>query len=302
MSLNVQQFEEHRPLLFGIAYRMLGSASEAEDAVQDTYLRAIATGTEEIRSPRAFLATVVTRLCLDRLKTARTRHEEYIGPYLPEPVLQQPSSGAGEDEVEREEAVSMAMLVLMEQLSPVERAVFLLHGVFEFPFEEIGAMIGRSAAACRQAYHRARGHLDAQRPRFRVAVEQQRRLVDDFLKAARDGDLAQLTSLLSEQVVYVSDGGGQVTAALRPVHGASNVARLMLGLTMRALEPGRSAIRFAREWINGEPGLLVWEDDQLTNAIIFTCSHSGITAINTVRNPTKLRHLAACITPPNEKE
>ena len=168
MPLDVQQFEAHRPLLFGIAYRMLGSASEAEDAVRDAYLRAMAAPGDEIRVPRAFLSTVVTRLCLDRLKAARVSREQYIGPWLPEPLVQPPSGGAGEAQVERDEAVSVAMLLLLEQLSPIERAVFLLHAAFEFPFDEIGAMIGRSAAACRQAYHRARGHLDAQRPRFRA--------------------------------------------------------------------------------------------------------------------------------------
>jgi RNA polymerase sigma-70 factor (ECF subfamily) len=300
MPLDVQQFEEYRPLLFGIAYRMLGSASEAEDAVQDAYLRSMAVDQEAIRAPRAFLSTVVTRLCLDRLKAARMSREQYIGPWLPEPLIQQPSGGAGEEHVEREETVSVAMLVLMEQLSPVERAVFLLHAAFELPFDEIGAMVGRSAAACRQAYHRARGHLDARRPRFRVPPEQRRRLVDGSLAAAREGDLPRLTALLSEQAVYVSDGGGAVQAALRPIHGADKVARLMLSLTMRALAPGGPAVRFAQEWVNGEPGLLVWEGGQLSNVILFTCGPDAITAINVVRNPTKLVYLAASVMPPGE--
>lgn len=291
MPLDVQQFEEQRPLLMGIAYRMLGSASEAEDVVQDAYLRAATA--EEIRTPRAFLTTVVTRLCLDRLKAARASREQYIGPWLPEPLLQQPAGGAGEEQVERDETIAMAMLVLLEQLSPLERAVFVLHAAFEFPFDEIGVLIGRTAAACRQAYHRARAHLDAERPRFRVPPEQQRQLVEGFLAAAREGDVAQLTAMLAENVVFVSDSGGAVAAARRPVHGAAQVARLMAGLTARALEWEGPAFRFALEWINGEPGLLAWEGDQLATVMVFACGPDGIAAIRAVRNPAKLAHLAA---------
>ena len=298
MPLDVQQFEAQRPLLFGIAYRMLGSASEAEDAVQDAYLRAMAAPGDEIRVPRAFLSTVVTRLCLDRLKAARVSREQYIGAWLPEPLVQPPSGGAGEAQVERDEAVSVAMLLLLEQLSPIERAVFLLHAAFEFPFDEIGAMIGRSAAACRQAYHRARGHLDAQRPRFRAPPEQQRRLVEGFLLAAREGDLPQLTALLAEQVVCVSDGGGVAQAAMRPIHGAANVARLVTHLMQRVAALEGPAVRFAAEWLNGEPGLLMWEGELLSTVVIFSCGAEGITAINILRNPAKLAHLAARVGPP----
>jgi RNA polymerase sigma-70 factor (ECF subfamily) len=292
MPLDVEQFEEQRPLLMGIAYRMLGSASEAEDVVQDAYLRAVASP-EEIRAPRAFLSTVVTRLCLDRLKAARAAREQYIGPWLPEPLLQQPAGGAGEEQAERDETIAMAMLVLLEQLSPLERAVFLLHAAFEFPFDEIGAMVGRSAAACRQAYHRGRAHLDARRARFRAPPEQQRRLVERFLAAAREGDVAALTSMLSENVVYTGDGGGVVSAARRPVRGAAQVARLMAGLTAQALAPARAPVRFALQWVNGEPGLLAWEGDTLTTVMVFACGPDGIVAIHSVRNPAKLAHLAA---------
>jgi RNA polymerase sigma-70 factor (ECF subfamily) len=295
MSIDVQQFEEQRPLLFGIAYRMLGSASEAEDVVQDAYLRATGEATT-IRTPRAFLSTVVTRLCLDRLKAARTVREQYIGPWLPEPFLQQPADGAGEDQAERAETVSMAMLMLMEQLSPAERAVFLLHGAFEFSFAEVGAMIGRSPVACRQIYHRARAHLDARRPRFRPPPEQQRRLVEAFLTAARDGNLDGLTAMLIEQATYIGDGGGIVAAARRPVVGAAAVARLMAGLTARAAQDAPD-MRFTLAWINTEPGLLVWEGDRLTTAMIFSCTGRHIAAIHAIRNPAKLTHLAARIAP-----
>lgn len=300
IGFDVQQFEEQRPLLFGIAYRMLGSAGEAEDVVQEAYLRASAAG-EEVRSPRAFLSTVVSRLCLDRLKAARTARERYLGPWLPEPILQQPAEGAGEEAAERAETVAMAMLVLLERLSPMERAVFLLHAAFEFPFEEVGGMLGRSAAACRQAYHRARAHLDAQRPRFRVAPDVQRRLVEGFLAAAREGDLAVLTSMLTEDAVYIGDGGGVVSAALKPVYGAPQVARLMAGLTARAIAPDSPPMRFALEWVNGEVGLLAWEGDQLTTVMVFACGGGGIAAIRVVRNPAKLAHLAAQMAPPADR-
>lgn len=300
MPLEAQQFEEQRGLLFGIAYRMLGSASEAEDVVQDAYLRAAADAEAAIRAPRAFLSTVVTRLCLDRLKAARVAREQYIGPWLPEPLPLGPADGAGEALAERADTVSMAMLVLLEQLSPLERAVFVLHAAFEFPFAEVGAMLGRRPDACRQAYHRARAHLDAGRPRFRPPPEQQRRLVEGFLAAAREGDLAGLTALLAEQAAYVGDGGGLVSAARRPVYGAAPVARLILGLATRAAAPGAPAVRFALGWVNGEPGLLAWEDGRLATVMVFSCGAGQIEAIRAVRNPDKLAYLAARV-PPAER-
>lgn len=294
MAIQAEEFERQRGALFGIAYRMLGSASEAEDVVQDAYLRAASAG-EEIRSPRAFLTTVTTRLALDRLKAARSAREQYIGPWLPEPLLQQPD-GAGEERAERDEAVAMAVLVLLEQLSPLERAVFLLRASFEYPFDEIGAILGRSAAACRQAYHRAKTHLDAQRPRFRATPDQQIKLVSGFLAAAREGRLDALTGMLSADVTYWGDGGGVVAAATRPVRGAGAVARLIAGLTARAIaDPDTS---FALDWVNGEPGLLVWERGQLTTVMVFECDTRQIAAVRAVRNPAKLAYIAARVTPP----
>ena len=295
MPLTAEEFEAHRPRLFALAYRMLGSASEAEDVVQDAYLRA--SEEKEIRDPRAFLMTVTTRLCLDRLEAARTVREKYIGPWLPEPILQQPSDGAGEQRAERAESVAMAMLVMLETLSPLERAVFLLREAFEYPYDEIGAILGRSAAACRQAYHRARAHLDAQRPRFRAPPEQQRRLVTRFLEAARDGDLAALTGMLATDVVSWADGGGAVPAAPRPVHGAPAVARLMAGLAKKVARRGID--QFALDWVNGEPALLSWEDGRLSTVLVFESDGERIVAIRIVRNPAKLAYLAARVSPPD---
>ncbi|HMQ31424.1 MAG TPA: RNA polymerase sigma-70 factor [Chloroflexaceae bacterium] len=295
MPIEAEEFERQRGALFAIAYRMLGSASEAEDVVQDAFLRASGAG-DEVRSPRAFLTTVTTRLALDRLKAARSAREQYIGPWLPEPLLQQPD-GAGEERAERGEAVAMAFLVLLEQLSPLERAVFLLRESFEYPFDEIGAMLGRSAAACRQAHHRARAHLDAARPRFRAEPEQQLRLVSGFLAAAREGRLETLRGMLTDDVTFWGDGGGAAAAARRPVRGAEEVARLMAGLTARAAE-APSSYSLALDWVNGEPGLLVWEGDRLATVMVFECDADQIVAIRAVRNPAKLAHLGARATPP----
>lgn len=300
MPINAEQFEAHRGLLFGIAYRMLGSASEAEDVVQDTYLRAAASDTTEIRDLQAFLVTITSRLCLDRLKAARATREQYIGPWLPEPILQQPGDGAGEQQAERADSVAMAMLVLLETLSPLERAVFLLREAFDYPYEEIGVMLDRSAAACRQAYHRARSHLDTHRPRFKIAPEQQRQLVTRFLDAARGGNMAALTGMLAKDVVYYGDGGGVVAAARRPVHGAEKVARLAKGLMAVADSWKGPPIQLALSWVNAEPALLVWEGGQLSLVTVFECDMDRIVAIRAVRNPAKLAYLAAHVAAPEE--
>lgn len=297
MALDIHTFEQHRGLLFGVAYRMLGSASEAEDAVQDTYLRAIGSRDEGIREPRAFLTTIVARLCLDRLKTARATREQYIGPWLPEPILLGPDDGAGEARAERAETVAMAALVLLEALNPLERAVFLLREAFEYPFDEIGAMLGRSAAACRQAYHRARAHLDARRRRFQTTPERQQALVTAFLAAARDGNLAALTASLAHDVVFYSDGGGVVSAARKPLHGATTVARLVAGLTARGAAATGPAFSTTLAWVNGAPAVLIWAGARLDAVWVFECSPGAIETIWVVRNPAKLAHLAARVTP-----
>lgn len=298
MRIDSVQFEAHRPLLFGIAYRMLGSASEAEDVVQDAYLRIAGSDTTTVRDPRAFLITTTTRLGLDRLKSARVRREHSQGLWPPEPILFPPSDGAGEHQVERAESVAIAMLVLLETLNPLERAVFLLRDAFDYPYEEIGVLLDRSAAACRQAYHRARNHLDAPRPRFRVAPDQQQRLVSRFLAAAREGNIAALTAILAADVVYWSDGGGVVTAARRPVHGAADVARFIIGMVEHALKRPGAPVQAALDWVNGEPGLLVWKGHQLITVLVFECGIDRIIALRAVRNPNKLAYLAARVVPP----
>jgi RNA polymerase sigma-70 factor (ECF subfamily) len=301
MAISAEAFEQHRRLLFGVAYRMLGSASEAEDVVQDAYLRAIGSRDAAIREPAAFLTTVVTRLCLDRLKAARITREQYIGPWLPEPILLAPDDDVGEDGVERAETVAMAVLVLLEALSPLERAVFLLRESFEYPFDEIGAMLNRSAAACRQAYHRARAHLDAHRPRFRATPEQQQALVAGFLAAARDGNLAALTGMLASDVTCYSDGGGVVPAARKPIHGSAMVARLFIGLMEQAQATTSPEYLTAAAWINGTLGRLIWADERLDAVWVFGCSPTTIETIWVVRNPAKLAYLKGRVEPPQDR-
>jgi RNA polymerase sigma-70 factor (ECF subfamily) len=298
MSITAEAFEQHRRLLFGVAYRMLGSASEAEDVVQDAYLRAVGSRDGAIREPAAFLTTVVTRLCLDRLKAARTTREQYIGPWLPEPILLAPDGDASEKGVERAETVAMAVLVVLETLSPLERAVFLLRESFEYPFDEIGAMLNRSAAACRQAYHRARAHLDAHRPRFQATPEQQQALVAGFLAAAREGNLAALSGMLAHDVTCYSDGGGVVPAARKPIHGSAMVARLFVGLMEQAQATTSPVYHTAPAWINGAQGRLVWANEHLDTVWVFGCSPTTIETIWVVRNPAKLAYLSARIDPP----
>src|SRR5205809_1256945 len=218
----VETFESYRPYLFSIAYRMLGSAMDAEDMVQETYLRYQTTPAEPIRSLKAYLTTIIIRLCMVQLQLARRKREVYMGPWLPEPILTTttPASGDPAERVDIEESISLAFLVLLEQLQPFERAVFLLREVFEYEFAEIATMLGKSEVACRSSFSRAKHHLRAHRPRFPASRETHRQLLTSFLAAVQSGDMTTLTNLLSEQVILWTDGGGRTrTAALRPIDG-----------------------------------------------------------------------------------
>src|SRR5437660_11659563 len=219
-SLVVESFESYRPYLSSIAYRMLGSAMDAEDMVQETYLRYQTTPAEPIRSLKAYLTTIIIRLCMDQLHLARRKREVYVGPWLPEPILTTttPSSEDPAERVDREESISLAFLVLLEQLQPFERAVFLLREVFEYEFAEIAMMLDKSEAACRRSFSRAKKHLVDRRPRFPPAPEMHRQLLTSFLAAVRSGEMTTLTNLLSENVILWTDGGGKArTAALHPI-------------------------------------------------------------------------------------
>ncbi|MFF4295852.1 RNA polymerase sigma factor SigJ [Streptomyces vinaceus] len=255
-------FEEHRARMFGIAYRMLGSAAEAQDAVQDAWLRWSSAGREDVEHPGAWLAKVVTHLCLNRLTSARARREEYAGPWLPEPVLTGDGALGPLESAEQRDGVSIALLVLLERLTPVERAVYVLREAFAYGHREIAALLDLTEPNCRQLYRRAAGRVEAARtepgpaaagrPRFTPDPAQWRRLVETFLTAAREGDLARLESVLSADVRYVADGGGIVSAARRPVLGRDKVARFLVG----ALRKYGTGLPVSLAEVNGEPALL----------------------------------------------
>jgi RNA polymerase sigma-70 factor (ECF subfamily) len=290
---DLDMFAAHRPNLFALAYRMLGSASDAEDVLQDAYLRYSAAPRAEVRTPKAYLNTIVTRLCLDRLKTARARREQYLGPWLPEPVLT-PAKGDPQQVAEQHEAVTLAFLVLLEQLTSTERAVFLLRDVFEYPYPEVAAMLGLSEANCRQLLHRAKTQIAAERPRFSASMAQQQQIVERFLAATERGDVEGLTHLLAEDVAFWADSGGKAPAPARPLYGASVVAKLIqvyTANTVRLVAGDVGAIRSAVSVVNGEPAILTWIHGQLDSVTVCSVSNDRISAMRLIRNPEKLQYV-----------
>lgn len=277
-------FDEHRGLLFSIAYRMLGSVADAEDVLQEAFVRWQRASEAEVRSPRAYLSSVVTRLCIDHLRSARTRREEYVGPWLPEPLPTGPAPDAAE-KIVLEESLSMAFLVLLESLTPTERAVFLLREVFDYGYGEISRFVGKSESNCRQISRRARRAVAARRPRFESSPEQERRLADGFLAVCLEGDMDGLLAMLSEDAVLYSDGGGKTRAALNPIRGAANVARFFSGILGKA--PPDLVIR--RTPINGRPGFVAYfGDGRPQSATTFEVARGRIRTIHLVVNPDKL--------------
>ncbi len=275
-------FDLYRPLLFSIAYRMLGSVMDAEDVVQEAFVRWRGASETEVRSPKAYLSAVVTRLCIDQLRSARTRREEYVGPWLPEPL---PTEDAP-DPVVLDETLSMAFLVLLETLNPTERAVFLLHEVFDYDYAEISRLVGKDEANCRQIARRARRSVASRRPRFESSPEQEERLMGKFLEASLDGDMEGLVSLLSEDVTLWSDGGGKTRAALRPIRGAANVARFLSGI-LRKAPPG---LIVRRAQINGRPGLVGYLGDGRPQSVVtLDAAQERIQTVRIVVNPEKLQ-------------
>ncbi|MEV6943600.1 RNA polymerase sigma-70 factor [Streptomyces sp. NPDC051172] len=283
-SATADEFETHRPRLFGLAYRMLGSAEEAEDAVQDAYLRFSGAGRTGIEYPAAWLAKVVTNLCLTRLTSARARREHYVGTWLPEPVVTSDGALGPLESAEQRDAVSMAMLILLERLSPTERAVYVLWEAFGYGHREIAGVLDLSEANCRQLYRRAVQRVGENRSRFEPAPERQEELVTSFLTAARDGDLAGLEKLLTADVVWSSDGGGKVSAARRPVDGLDKVARLSVG----GAERFAAGLDFTAAEVNGETGLAAWAGDTLVGTVAFEVRDGLIAHIRVVVNPDKL--------------
>ena len=286
-----REFEGHRSYLTAVAYRMLGTLADAEDAVQDTYLRFARVDISEIREVRGWLTTALARICLDHIGSARNRREQYVGPWLPEPVVGV-DLGVGpvspEDRVTLDESVSMAMLVLLESLSPAERTALVLHDVLSLPYEEIAGTVGRSESACRQLVSRARAHVRERSPRFTVDAAQQSAAVDAFLTACADGRVHALVGVLAPDVVLRSDGGGLVSGVARqPVTGADKVARLLLGV---------AAKHTAFPWtcrVNGAAGLVFEGADGVVGVMGFTVADQRITEIDFVVNPEKLRRVLA---------
>ncbi len=284
MTLRVDDFERHRSLLFSIAYRMLGNVADAEDVVQEAYLRWREAPEKEVRSPKTYLSAVVTRLSIDRLRSARVKREEYVGPWLPEPLLSDRVE-EGADPIELDESLSMAFLVLLESLNPVERAVFLLREVFDYDYEEISRIVGKSEDNCRQIARRARQSVAARRPRFDRSPAQEERLTERFVEACVSGDMEGLIGLLSEDVTLWSDGGGKVAAAPYPIHGPERVARFLLGV-LRTVPPGFSA-RPVR--INGGPGVVGYVDGRPTSVVALDVVDGRLHGVRIVVNPDKLR-------------
>lgn len=285
-------FEPHRSYLRGLAYRMLSSMAEAEDAVQDAYIRWHRIGAKArgaIDNPRAWLSKATTRLCLDRLKSARAQRETYIGPWLPEPVIE-PEAAA--DPAELAQDLSVAFLLLLERLSPLERAAFLLHDVFEMSFAQVAEALRRDEAACRQLAARARRHIEAGRPRFDARSEDQARIAAAFLAAAGSGDPAQLAKLLAEDAVLISDGGGKAKAALNPIAGRDRVIAFVLGVRKKV--PFPDGTEFRPSVINGLSGfLIVRPEGAIDQTLSFDVQDGLIRHIYAVRNPDKLKAIKA---------
>lgn len=277
-------FVAHRSLLFTVAYEMLGSAADAEDVVQETWLRWAdldAATRADVRDPRAYLVRIVTRQALNRLRTMARRREEYVGEWLPEPLLLSPDVA---DDVELAESVSFAMLTVLETLTPTERAVFVLREVFDTPYEEIAESVGKAPATVRQIAHRAREHVEARRPRRQVSRAEQEAVVERFLAAVRVGDLQGLLDVLAPDVVAVADGGGVVTAAPRPIRGADRVSTfLRVGVQLAEGE-----LEATPMWLNGGPAVRVEMDGKLEAVLSVVIEDGRITGIYAVRNPAKL--------------
>ncbi|MEU0156587.1 RNA polymerase sigma factor SigJ [Micromonospora fulviviridis] len=277
----------HRPMLLGLAYRLLGSLHDAEDVLQEAYLRWLAVDRESVAEPRRYLSRVVTRLALDRLRARQAARETYVGPWLPEPVPTDPSPFGPLDTVEQRETLSTALLHLLERLTPPERAVYVLHTAFALPYAEIGDLLDRSAADCRQLHHRAVARIADGRRRFTAGAAEQRRLLDAFLAAARDGDLARLTGLVAADATAWNDGGGQVSAARNPVLGAERIARFFSGLYHRR-HPG---VRGAPIELNGAPALLLHLPSGPRYTLSVAAADGRITGFYLIGNPDKLTRL-----------
>lgn len=279
-------FEEHRAGLQRLAYRMLGSLADADDVLQDAYLRWSQHDRDDVESPRAYLYSIVTRLCIDQRRKIDSRKESYIGPWLPEPLVEAGAS-MGETALEKAESVSIAFLVVLENLSPLERAAYLLRKVFDYEYTEIGEILEQSVANCRQLVSRADTRIHEGRPRFETDPAEAERITDQFLTACKTGDFDRLVSILADDAVMYSDGGGKVHAALAPVCGMDKVARFFIGITRK----------FGQDWelrrvqVNGQPGFLSLYQGQVSNVFTLDIVDGKIANCYIIRNPDKMTHI-----------
>ncbi len=281
LEVDAAAFEEWRSLLFGIAYRMLGSAADAEDVVQDASIRWLRRSDRDVQSVRAYLVTIVTRLCLDQLDSAQSTRMTYAGPWLPEPVV------VDEEAAEQADSLSLAFLVLLEELTPLERAAYLLHDIFGYSFEEVGCSLGRTPAASRQLGARARKRIGERRRRFDADLRQGRALTDRFLVACATGDLSGLLSMLSDDVVVWTDGGGKVRAAMRPVVGLHRSSRFLLNVAKRLHGRPQATL------LNGQPATVFVDGDTVVAALVLDILDGAIVGVRAVTNPDKLVRLSA---------
>ena len=283
---HLEAFNQHRAMLFAVAYRMLGSSADAEDLLQETFIRWQQTGTE-IESPRAFLVTILTRLCINHLQSARIKREQYFGQWLPEPVVTAPRQNPSAS-FEVDESLSLAFLLLLERLTPVERAVLVLREVFDYEYSEIASILDQSESNCRQILRRARQHLKDHRPRFDASLEERQELLRRFSDASSRGDLEGLVALLSKEAVFYSDGGGKGPALPKPIYGAENIARGMLE-GLKRLVPKNLVRRFLE--INGQPGIVTYLDGSPFSVFTLYIAEGRVSQVFVITNPEKLTRL-----------
>lgn len=284
-------YQQYKPLLFSIAYRMIGSVTEAEDIVQETYLTFLQLDQQAITDKKAYLCKMAANLCLDTLKSARKKRETYVGPWLPEPLITK-AAATPEDKVIEEESLSVSYLFLMEKLSPAERAVFIFREVFAFNYREIASMVDKTEANCRKIFTRAKGKIDRHQTPSHLSYEKNQQVIGDFLHAFKNGDTEKVLSLVSEDVILYSDGGGVVKAALKPIETRDRVLAFLTGIAAKAPK----GLQTLPQSINGQPGIIHAIGTKIYNAVSFTVYEQRIKQIFIILNPEKLNHLS-CFAP-----
>lgn len=283
----LEEFNHYRSRLFAIAYRMLGSVMDAEDMVQETFLRWRQVSEQDVKSTQAYLTTIITRLCIDRLRSAKVQREQYVGPWLPEPFITEHASDPNAM-VELADSLTIGFLVLLERLSPLERAVFVLREAFEFDYTEIGRIVEKNAVNCRQIARRARQRLTDKQPRFQASAQQQEQLTRKFMLASQQGDLQGLIELFAEDITLWSDGGGQVAATLKPLHGVVKIARFLQAIHRRY---GKLGVSQSAELVqvNGQPGIIYTLDGDIDSVVAVEIADSRVQTLYFLRNPSKLK-------------